>query len=371
MPAILIVDDENDYREVLSASFTRAGYSVYTAGNADQAVALAANLQPDVLIVDWLLRHSVDGLTLGAAIKVLLPSLAVIAITGFGSKDLRSEVSIQDIFGYIEKPFGLGVVHDYVRRALVRASQSMPFVPEPIGTLITDREGAIRSYNPVFGEMIDVPDKLLRRVGIDDIIEISAAKLFKTAASSWVPVKRSPHVPNEVYLRMRTFDQWETRLFIVLEHAQQEYRSSPIVKVLLGPMGEETPIKVDTHFLLLDRKLLSRRLLIEEFRNIGLVCHAATDIEESIALLEKDKMLLVVIIDGELSADEITRGVQHFRRVRPSVVLIGTGQGDQNQFFEACGVPNFLRKPWDWPELAAVVAQLPQKSETQVNPREN
>ncbi|MFN8392612.1 MAG: response regulator [Bdellovibrionota bacterium] len=359
MPAILIVDDESDYRDELSGSFTRAGYSVYTASDAEQAVELAANLRPDVLIVDWLLRNSVDGLTLAAALKVMLPSLAVIAITGFGSKDLRSEANAQEIFGYIEKPFGLGVIHDYVREALKVAQQANQPVREPIGVVVTDLKGSLQHYNPAFHEMVDIPERLLRRVAFDDILELPGERFFKKAATSWVHVSANSRLRSEIILRMRRFERWETLLFVVLEEAEEEYRQNSLVKLLIGQSASDAQVQTANHFLLVDRKMLSRRLMTEELRKIGLVCHAATTLDEALPLIDKDQSLSVVIVDSEIPSEEIRRALDECRRVRPEILFVGTGHGAKSEYFESCGVQHFMPKPWEWADLQALIENVP------------
>lgn len=60
---ILIVDDEDDIREVASLSLeTMAGYQVFTASSGASALAIAAKEQPDVILLD-VMMPDMDGPT--------------------------------------------------------------------------------------------------------------------------------------------------------------------------------------------------------------------------------------------------------------------------------------------------------------------
>ena len=51
---LLVVDDEPNIRELLSASLRYAGFEVATAADGQQALTLAASFRPDLLVLDVL-----------------------------------------------------------------------------------------------------------------------------------------------------------------------------------------------------------------------------------------------------------------------------------------------------------------------------
>jgi DNA-binding response OmpR family regulator len=55
MLKVLIVDDEPSYREYLERYLSRSGYEVRSASGAAEAVAIARELRPDVVLADWML----------------------------------------------------------------------------------------------------------------------------------------------------------------------------------------------------------------------------------------------------------------------------------------------------------------------------
>lgn len=55
MQRILIVDDEDDIREFISYNLTREGYSVYTASNGKEAVQVALDVRPHLILLDMMM----------------------------------------------------------------------------------------------------------------------------------------------------------------------------------------------------------------------------------------------------------------------------------------------------------------------------
>ncbi len=85
---ILVVDDHPIVRQGLRAFLdTREGMSVVgEAGDGEAAVAEAARLQPDVILMD-LLRPGTDGLTAIGRIRAADPAARILVLTSFSSAD--------------------------------------------------------------------------------------------------------------------------------------------------------------------------------------------------------------------------------------------------------------------------------------------
>ena len=69
-PLVLLLEDNEDEREMYAAFLRRAGFSLLTARSAVEAFSLAASLLPDVIIVDGHLPGGPDVLSLTAKLKV-------------------------------------------------------------------------------------------------------------------------------------------------------------------------------------------------------------------------------------------------------------------------------------------------------------
>ncbi|MBN2346269.1 MAG: response regulator [Candidatus Aminicenantes bacterium] len=114
---ILVVDDEEGVRELLREFLGKNGYEVLTAGDGEQALRLAGEKNPDLIITDLLLpkEHGVDVMQ-AIKDKHLLP---IIAMSGIYKKDeIREQLGDVYIEGFFEKPLDLEQVLASVRTIL-------------------------------------------------------------------------------------------------------------------------------------------------------------------------------------------------------------------------------------------------------------
>ena len=84
--AIVIVDDEEVIRDALSRHFRFRGYSVRTAADGDEALAILAKEKADVLISD-IRMPGMSGVDLLKAAKHEYPMMHVIMITGYVTQE--------------------------------------------------------------------------------------------------------------------------------------------------------------------------------------------------------------------------------------------------------------------------------------------
>ncbi len=101
---ILIVDDEEDILYVLEGHLSRAGYSVTTARDGEEALAQFREARHDLVIADVRMPR-LDGLGLLKALREIDPGIGVIMITGHGSIDTAVEAMKVGAYDYLTKPF--------------------------------------------------------------------------------------------------------------------------------------------------------------------------------------------------------------------------------------------------------------------------
>ncbi|MDB5037349.1 MAG: hypothetical protein JWQ35_877 [Bacteriovoracaceae bacterium] len=127
MAKILIVDDEESVRRVLSIQAKRMGHEPREAENGHEAWELIQAHHYDTVITD-LKMPELDGLELLNLIRKNYPHIPVIMITAHGTIDTAVEAMKRGAFDYITKPFNQEEFLKTLERAiLTSASMSKEF----------------------------------------------------------------------------------------------------------------------------------------------------------------------------------------------------------------------------------------------------
>ncbi|MFM7027715.1 MAG: sigma-54-dependent transcriptional regulator [Chakrabartia sp.] len=103
---ILVVDDEQDIRDLVAGVLEDEGYAARTAADSDSALAAIADRRPSLVLLDVFLKGSrLDGLELLDEIKRRDPSQPVLVISGHGNLDTAVSAIRRGATDFIEKPF--------------------------------------------------------------------------------------------------------------------------------------------------------------------------------------------------------------------------------------------------------------------------
>jgi len=106
MPArILIVEDNDNNRSLLSDILTFYGYEITLACDGKEGLALARELMPDLILMD-IQMPGLDGLTTGRILKgdPATSGLKIIALTSFAMQGDREKFIAAGFDGYLAKP---------------------------------------------------------------------------------------------------------------------------------------------------------------------------------------------------------------------------------------------------------------------------
>lgn len=118
---ILLVDDEQDIRDVLQMALVDSGHQVLLAENGRQALELFEAQRPPIVITD-IKMPIMDGLELLQHIKRLSPETEVVMITGHGDMDLAIRSLKYEAADFIIKPidvYALDIALKRVRDRIV------------------------------------------------------------------------------------------------------------------------------------------------------------------------------------------------------------------------------------------------------------
>jgi len=114
---LLIVDDDDEVRELLAIRLKRAGYTVDVAADGRDALALVGRRRPDVIVTDMQMER-LDGMSLFQAVRSEYGPIPVIILTAHGTIPEAVQATQRGVFAYLTKPFEAAELIESIERAL-------------------------------------------------------------------------------------------------------------------------------------------------------------------------------------------------------------------------------------------------------------
>ncbi len=155
---ILLVDDEPDILDLISYNLEKEGYNIQTAGNGRDAIAIAKEMLPDLILLD-VMMPGMDGMETCVELREIedLKSTVIAFLTARGedySQIAGFEAGADD---YISKPIKPRVLISRIQALLRRKGPIAETTQtEEIGGIIIDKEKYIVLLN---GEELNLPKK--------------------------------------------------------------------------------------------------------------------------------------------------------------------------------------------------------------------
>src|SRR5215813_11182386 len=118
---ILLVDDEERYRELIARVLTKAGYEVVEASDGIEALSLLEKSKIDLVLSD-ILMPALNGYALVARLRAKWPSMPVILTTGFLPPD-AAKTMLNGSVDFIPKPINAETLIDMIHRRIPPSSQ--------------------------------------------------------------------------------------------------------------------------------------------------------------------------------------------------------------------------------------------------------
>ncbi|MER7499552.1 response regulator transcription factor [Nonomuraea pusilla] len=121
---LLVVDDEPNIRELFSASLRMAGFEVLTAADGRQALKVAEESSPDLVMLDMMLPD-IDGMAVAARLRSRGRRVPVLFVTAKDTpQDRLAGLGLGE--DYVTKPFSLEEVIARIRAVLRRTRRGAP-----------------------------------------------------------------------------------------------------------------------------------------------------------------------------------------------------------------------------------------------------
>jgi solute carrier family 13 (sodium-dependent dicarboxylate transporter), member 2/3/5 len=113
---ILLIDDENRFREALARQLDHRGFDVMDVDNGEEAIKIVRHNSPEVVILDQKMP-GMDGIQTLQELKKIRPEVQIIMHTGHGSIESARLTGKHDVFDYVEKPCDLDSMIKVIREA--------------------------------------------------------------------------------------------------------------------------------------------------------------------------------------------------------------------------------------------------------------
>jgi DNA-binding NtrC family response regulator len=120
---ILIVDDEQSIREIMTDALERQGYRVKTAKDAEEALLCFEQTRFDLALVDMRMPGKMDGLDLLREVHQRWPAVVVIILTAYATMDTAIEAMRDGAYDYLVKPAGISQILESIEHGLERSDK--------------------------------------------------------------------------------------------------------------------------------------------------------------------------------------------------------------------------------------------------------
>ena len=116
---ILVVDDNNDLRTIVSKILSRLGYEVSSADSSENGLRIFLKNKFDIVLSDFEMP-GMDGVALACSVKKCSPRTRVVIMTGGGKETVfsRERPAVDKV---ISKPFTLAEIDETIQHLSVKA----------------------------------------------------------------------------------------------------------------------------------------------------------------------------------------------------------------------------------------------------------
>ena len=179
-PRVLVVDDQQALRTLLSRLLDREGFDPVQAEDGEQAIELFKTQSP-LLVVSDIMMPKMDGLRLLTEIKRIDRNATVILMTGQGNEDVLLKALRGGATNFFKKPFNVRELIEEIRKVVefrleaARSSLFSPHLVEESKTFVLPH--ADSPYFPVINQItLQLPcimpeaEILNLKIGIEEMI---------------------------------------------------------------------------------------------------------------------------------------------------------------------------------------------------------
>ncbi|RJP38769.1 MAG: response regulator [Desulfobacteraceae bacterium] len=322
---IVLIDDEQDIREVVGIALEDAGYRVFSARDGLAGVKLVQEHMPQIVLTD--IRMPVmDGLQVLETLKRDVPETEVIVITAFADMPLAIRALQLDASDFITKPLDHEALHLALRRAMDR---------------YTSRK-QVRDYMALLERDIENQARMMQQEKLMSIGRLSAGVAHEinnpltTILTSAMLIQEDLDPQDPIYAELDTI-------------SKETLRCRKIVQSLLDFARQSAPMKKDNNIneIIIESVYLTKKQA--EFSNIKL----KTILSENLppVIVDKDQIqqtlinLILNAVEATESGGAITVSTQYRHLDRMNIIKIDdTGRGIPKEHLDKIFDPFFTTR---------------------------
>lgn len=327
---VVLIDDEEDIREVMAFTLADAGYSVRTAADGAAGIRMCTEAPPQIVITD-IRMPGMDGLQVLEHLKKQFPDIEVIVVTAFGEMQLAIRALQLDASDFITKPIGndsLFLALDRARERYTSRRQLKDY------TLLLEKEKA------------ETSQQLLKTIAFQrNLIESSMDGILGVDERELVVIYNRSMEQLAGFKRDKVLDRMTLPQFFPAAEAarfQSELRGERFggkdrlflfETLLKAESGREIPVQVSAVTLADEGR---ENGLVAFFRDLRVIRKLERDIADQARILHQDKMMSL----GRLAASVVHEinnplsGILNYARLMSRVLQQGELSSERREKFQ-------------------------------------
>lgn len=200
---VLVVEDESIVSKDIQHSLKKLGYNVVGASSTgEKAVELAGETNPDIVLMDIMLKGEMNGIQAAEQIRVNF-SIPVIFLTAYADESTLSKAKITEPYGYILKPFKEIDLHTTIEMAVYKHGKEQEMVKERdlLFSLVENKEGGEYIFVKSNSKLVKLNNNEIYFIeALKDYVVIHTAEAKYTIHSTMKDIENK--MPGDEFLRI-------------------------------------------------------------------------------------------------------------------------------------------------------------------------